>query len=224
MHWKKTNRVSHWSDQMEPTPYAFSKSIDPAAYIAAELGGFAQLLANIAAEQTHSIALIADLLTQVLRDGHKVLLFGNGGSAADAQHIAAELVGRYRRDRPALPALALNTDTSSLTSIGNDYGYSAIFARQVEAHARPGDVVIGISTSGNSPNVLEGVLAARRCQALTVGLTGGNGGRLAGVVDYCIVVPSRQTPHIQQAHMAIGHLLCDLVEQALFPLQGDSTL
>lgn len=184
--------------------------------VAAELDAFIQVLTAMAAEQTPAIVAMAGLLTDALRAGHKVLLFGNGGSAADAQHIAAELVGRYKLLRPALPALALTTDTSALTAIGNDYGYQAVFARQVEAHARPGDVVIAISTSGNSPSVLEGVAAARRQGAITVGLTGGSGGQLVVAVDHCIVAPSDQTPHIQQAHITIGHIVCDLVEQALF--------
>ncbi len=185
--------------------------------IRAEIGAFVEVLAAMsAAEQTLAIVALVDLLTASLRAGHKVLLFGNGGSAADAQHIAAELVGRYKLLRPALPALALTTDTSALTAIGNDYGYQAVFARQVEAHARPGDVVIAISTSGNSPSVLEGVAVARRQGAITIGLTGGSGGKLIDVVDHCIVVPSEQTPHIQQAHITIGHIVCDLVEQALF--------
>lgn len=193
---------------------------NPPHYVASELHAFANILAVMAAELTPAIVAIADLLTDALRAGHKVLLFGNGGSAADAQHIAAELVGRYKLLRPALPALALTTDTSALTAIGNDYGYQAVFARQVEAHARPGDVVIAISTSGNSPSVLEGVAVARRQGAVTIGLTGGDGGRLLAAVDQCIVVPSTQTPHIQQAHITIGHIICDLVEQALFGEQA----
>ena len=184
--------------------------------VIAELQRFVQVLAAIAGEQAPAIVAVAATLTTALRAGHKVILFGNGGSAADAQHIAAELVGRYKMLRPALPALALTTDTSALTAIGNDYGYAAVFARQVEAHARPGDVVIAISTSGNSPSVLEGVAVARRQGAVTVGLTGGSGGKLCAAVDQCIVVPADQTPHIQQAHITIGHIVCDLVEQALF--------
>lgn len=186
------------------------------SHIIAELNAFQQVLGWIASSEAASIATVASVLTSSLRAGHKVILFGNGGSAADAQHIAAELVGRYKLQRPALPALALTTDTSALTAIGNDYGYAAVFARQVEAHARPGDVVIAISTSGNSPSVLEGVAVARRQGAITIGLTGGDGGRLLAAVDQCIVVPSTQTPHIQQAHITIGHIICDLVEQALF--------
>jgi len=196
------------------------QQIEAQTLVAAELKEFAQVLEVMMSHDVQAIVTIAATVTAALRAGHKVLIFGNGGSAADAQHIAAELVGRYKLLRPALPALALTTDTSALTAIGNDYGYSAVFARQVEAHARPGDVVIAISTSGNSPSVLEGVATARRQGAVTVGLTGGNGGKLCAVVDQCIIVPAHQTPHIQQAHIIIGHIVCDLVEQALF---GEST-
>lgn len=192
-------------------------------HVITELDAFIQVLTAMAAEQTPTIVAIADLLTAALRAGHKVLLFGNGGSAADAQHIAAELVGRYKLLRPALPALALTTDTSALTAIGNDYGYQAVFARQVEAHARPGDVVIAISASGNSPSALEGVAVARRQGAITVGLTGGSGGQLVAALDHCIVAPTDQTPHIQQAHITIGHIVCDLVERNLFAAQQSTS-
>jgi D-sedoheptulose 7-phosphate isomerase len=191
-------------------------SMDAETLVLTELHTFTQVLDAIAAGQAPAIVAVAATLIDALRAGHKVILFGNGGSAADAQHIAAELVGRYKLLRPALPAMALTTDTSALTAIGNDYGYAAVFARQVEAHARPGDVVIAISTSGNSPSVLEGVAVARRQGAVTIGLTGGSGGNLCAAVDQCLVVPSDQTPHIQQAHITIGHMICDLVERALF--------
>ena len=167
------------------------------------------------------VRVAATLIAAYRRDG-KVLLFGNGGSAADAQHIAAELEGRYLHDRPALHALALHTNTSALTAIANDYGYARVLARQVEAAVRPGDVVIGISTSGNSENILEGVRAARAQGAVTVALTGAGGGRLKNLVDHCLAVPSAETPRIQEAHILIGHILCELVEQELFPRAAET--
>lgn len=156
-----------------------------------------------------------ELLIAALADGHKVLLCGNGGSAADAQHIAAELTGRYEnKGRRALPALALNTDSSAVTAIGNDLGYDRVFARQVEAHGHAGDVLIGISTSGRSPNVIAAVDQARRQGLDTIGLLGRDGGDLSGMVDIPIIVPSDATPHIQEMHITIGHLLCALLDDA----------
>jgi D-sedoheptulose 7-phosphate isomerase len=156
-----------------------------------------------------------DLLEHSLRSGGKLLLFGNGGSAADAQHIAAELVIRYKSDRAAIAAIALTTDTSALTACGNDLGFDAIFARQVEALARPGDVVIGLSTSGNSPNVLAGLSAARARKARTVGLAGGNGGNMASLCDALVTVPSKVTARIQEMHILVGHMWCKALEQRL---------
>lgn len=166
--------------------------------------------------QAGEIERIARALVRAFKAGRKVLLFGNGGSAADAQHIAAELEGRFARERRALPCLALTTNTSTLTAVGNDYGYERTFARQVEAYARRGDAVIGLSTSGNSPNVIEGVRAARRAGAVTIGFTNEHGGRLARLVDLCLKVPSRDTQRVQEGHIAVGHILCDLVESSLF--------
>jgi D-sedoheptulose 7-phosphate isomerase len=140
-------------------------------------------------------------------------LFGNGGSAADAQHLAAELVGRYQHERRALPALALTANTSTLTAIGNDYSYERVFARQLEALGSPGDVAVGISTSGKSPNVLSAMRTAKEIPVTTVGMTGMQGGDLAGLADYCICVPSEQTPRIQEGHILIGHILCEVIEQ-----------
>jgi D-sedoheptulose 7-phosphate isomerase len=148
-------------------------------------------------------------------EGRKILIFGNGGSAADAQHFAAELAGRYRLERRALPALALTTDTSMLTAISNDYGFTQVFTRQVEALARPGDTVIGISTSGRSANVIAGLQTAQVLGARTLALIGANITGLAGVADQVISVPSMDTPRIQEAHAVIIHILCDLVEKAL---------
>jgi D-sedoheptulose 7-phosphate isomerase len=167
-------------------------------------------------KQSQLLAQIADELIRAYRAGRKVILFGNGGSAADAQHIAAELAGRYYMDRKPLPAEALTVNTSILTAIGNDYGFEQIFARQVEALGNPGDIAIGISTSGNSPNVIEGVRAAKRKGMITIGLTGADGGQLKNEVDYYICVPSKDTPRIQEAHILIGHIWCELIERALF--------
>ena len=163
-----------------------------------------------------TVARVCEVLVAALKAGNKVLLFGNGGSATDAQHIAAELVGRFAFDRPALPAIALTVDTSALTAIGNDYGFDHIFARQIEALARPGDVAIGISTSGNSPNVLSGLVAAKKIGLITVGLTGESAGKLRALVDHCICIPSQATPRIQECHHLIGHILSEVVEQELF--------
>ncbi len=150
------------------------------------------------------------------RNKKKLILFGNGGSAADAQHIAAELVNRFELERMALPAIALTTDTSILTSIANDYDYSKVFARQVEALTEKGDVVIGISTSGTSLSVIKGIEVARERGAKTIGLTGESGGELAEVVDLVLKVPSNDTPRIQEAHITILHIICHLVERELF--------
>ena len=152
------------------------------------------------------------LLIGALESGHKLLLFGNGGSAADSQHIAAELVGKLLVERRALPAISLTTDTSNLTALGNDFGYDTVFRRQVEALGAPGDVAIGLSTSGNSPNVLEALKTARKMGLKTIGLTGRGGGALTGLVDQALVVPSDNTQRIQESHITIGHILCELIE------------
>jgi D-sedoheptulose 7-phosphate isomerase len=161
------------------------------------------------------ILLCNELLEKAISDKRKILIMGNGGSAADAQHFAAELVGRFRRERKAFPAIALTTDTSALTAIGNDYGFESIFSRQVEALASPGDVVIGLSTSGNSINVIKAMKSARAAGCKTVGLLGRDGGSLAESVDLALVVPAEETSHIQECHIVLIHLLCELVEQAL---------
>lgn len=166
------------------------------------------------------IARVSEIMVEALEKGNKVLLFGNGGSAADAQHIAAEFVGRFAFDRPALPALALSVNTSCLTAIGNDYGFDLVFSRQLEALAHQGDVAIGISTSGNSPNVLRAMAVARKMGLHTVALTGCTGGKLKGAVDHCICVPSDQTPRIQECHILIGHIISELVEETIFHEQS----
>jgi D-sedoheptulose 7-phosphate isomerase len=161
---------------------------------------------------------------RVMAAGGKLLLFGNGGSAADAQHIAAELVGRFGRERKGLPAVALTVNTSALTAIANDHGFERVFARQVEALALSGDLAIGISTSGNSPSVLNAVDAAKSAGILTVGLTGRTGGDLRNRVDYCLQVPSESTPRVQEAHIFIGHVLCEWIEESLFGARADESV
>jgi D-sedoheptulose 7-phosphate isomerase len=169
----------------------------------------------------------ADLLIQVVKvlvaafkGGHKVLLFGNGGSAADAQHLAAEFVNRFLIERPPLPAIALTTDTSILTSISNDYGYADTFAKQVKALGKEGDVAVGISTSGTAANVVKAIKVAKDMGMKTVGLTGGDGGDLAKIVDFALVVDSSATPRIQETHITIGHVLCEMVDRMLFQQPG----
>jgi D-sedoheptulose 7-phosphate isomerase len=155
-------------------------------------------------------------IAERLKRGATVFLFGNGGSAADAQHIAAELVGRFSKDRPPLRAVALTTDTSVLTALSNDYGYETVFERQIEALGREGDVAIGISTSGNSENVYRALLKAKEMGLLTVGFLGKDGGKIKEIVDYSFVVPSFETPRIQECHITLGHTLCEIVEKLLF--------
>lgn len=158
------------------------------------------------------ISDVGNLLRDCIQRGGKVLLCGNGGSAADSQHIAAEIVGRYKKERKGLPSIALTTDTSILTSVGNDYGYDYIFARQVEALCRPEDVLIGLTTSGNSANVVRAIEAANEIGATTIGMTGGTGGKLNTLCKHNIVVPSSVTARIQEAHIFIGHSLCEILE------------
>lgn len=166
-------------------------------------------------QEAKNLVAMADLVVDAFRKGNKVLLFGNGGSAADAQHIACELAGKFYLDRDPLPAIALTTNTSSLTAIGNDYSYEEVFVRQVKSLVKQGDIVIGISTSGNSPNVLRGIEEAKRFGATTIAFTG-RGGRLKELADYVLSIPSVDTPRIQEAHITAGHIICYLVEQALF--------
>ena len=167
-------------------------------------------------ELVSQIAEVAEMLVKAMKQGNKVLLFGNGGSAADAQHIAAEFVGRFAFDRPALPALALSVNTSCVTAIGNDYGFDLVFARQLQALARRNDVAIGISTSGNSPNVICAMETAKGLGVRTVALTGASGGNLRGAVDFCLRAPSNETPRIQECHILVGHILSELVEETIF--------
>jgi D-sedoheptulose 7-phosphate isomerase len=184
------------------------KQIEESAHLKEALKAKSQTILDIAKE-----------LTKAYRRGNKALLFGNGGSAADAQHIACELSGKYYLDREPLPAIALTTNTSTLTAISNDYDYEQVFARQVKALVKKGDVVIGISTSGNSPNVLQGIREAKRLGAITVAFTG-RGGKLKELTDYVLSIPSSDTPRVQEAHITAGHIICYLVEQALFGQKG----
>jgi len=167
-------------------------------------------------QQLAALVRLAMLFVDTFRQGGKVVLFGNGGSAAEAQHVAAEFIGRFGVTRMALPAMALTTDTSVLSAVGNDFAFEEVFARQVQALVQRGDVVVGISTSGNSENVIRGVLAAREKGATTVGFTGRNGGRLKEVVDFRVAVPSDSTPRIQEAQLNVWHSVCEVVDRELF--------
>ncbi|MEK6778008.1 MAG: D-sedoheptulose 7-phosphate isomerase [bacterium] len=177
------------------------------------LAAHEKMVQGLNAQVKETIEAGADAIFQALKKGSKVLVMGNGGSAADAQHLAAEFVGRFLHERKALPAVALTTDTSILTAIGNDYGYDSVFVRQIEALAVRGDVVIGISTSGRSKNVILALNRAKEIGCFTLGLTGGDGGEISRITDLSLVVPSRDTPRIQEGHILVIHILCDLVEQ-----------
>ena len=180
--------------------------------IAAETAALQQ---RFFAENAAVVVEVGRRMAESLRSGGKILAFGNGGSAADAQHFVAELVGRFAGNRAAWPALALTTDPSIMTAVANDFGFDAVFRRQVEAHGRAGDVALGISTSGRSPNVVEALRAARERGLLTGGMTGGGGGRLGGLVHYLIDVPHHQTPRIQEVHALVVHVLCQVIEEAM---------
>jgi len=186
--------------------------------IASRLEESAQIKRAIAKSKISEIERIVEFIIIAYKTGGKVVLFGNGGSAADAQHLAGELVGQFALKRQAFPAIALTTNTSILTAVANDYGYDAVFSRQVEALVNEKDVVIGISTGGNSPNVIEAIEIAKMKGAKTIGLTGGNGGKLAEVADLVLIVPSDITPRIQEVHITIGHIVCELVEKELATL------
>ena len=181
-----------------------------------QLQAHCTLIEAIERDLSPAIASMASMLVEAFNNGNKLLAMGNGGSAADAQHFVAEMVGRFKLERAALPAIALSTDTSILTAIGNDYGFDAVFSRQVEAHAVAGDVALGISTSGNSPNVLKALQLARDRGCRTIGLLGKDGGSIKLACDLALVIPSSDTPRIQEGHITIIHIVCDLVERALF--------
>jgi D-sedoheptulose 7-phosphate isomerase len=190
---------------------------DPAARVRATLEASARTKLAAAEALASEIARAGEWIAEAYRAGGKTLLFGNGGSAADAQHLAAEWVGKLGPDRAALPSIALSANTSDLTAIGNDYGFDRVFARGVEAHGRAGDVAVAISTSGNSPNVILAVEEARRRGLRTVGLLGKGGGKLVSLVELPLVVPSSDTQRIQECHIAIGHAIAELVDELLFP-------
>ena len=187
-------------------------------YIKSEVAASAETKQKILQDEVF-LAKIAEVLkasVAIYKNNKKILIAGNGGSAADAQHFAAELVGRYGFDRPSLPALALTTDTSNLTAIGNDYGYDQVFSRQLEGMGQEGDLFIGISTSGNSQNILNAFTSAKAKGITTVALTGRDGGKMADAADYTLIVPSDSTPRIQESHLLIEHMICDAIEKEMF--------
>lgn len=184
--------------------------------IVTQLQEHRELMTRIENELAASIASLAQRLIETFQIGNKLLIMGNGGSAADAQHFAGEIVSRFRIERPGLPAIALSTDSSIMTAIGNDYGFERIFARQVEALAAPGDAVIGISTSGNSPNVYAAFQIARQAGCSTIGLLGKDGGTIKELCDIPLIIPSQDTPRVQEGHITVIHILCDLIEQGMF--------
>ena len=183
--------------------------------IASALREAGRLHAELPPEQVSRIATAAELLTQALRAGRKIIWFGNGGSATQGQHMAAEFVGRFLKERRSLPSLSLTENMASVTAIGNDYAFDQIFSRQLEGLAQPGDVAVGLSTSGNSPNVVKALQKAKGLSLPTIGLTGQSGGRMAALCDVCVCVPSAVTARIQEVHLTIGHILCGLAEDAL---------
>lgn len=184
--------------------------------IKAQLKAHCEVMTALQGELSPAIESAVSLVVDAYKAGNKLLVMGNGGSAADAQHFVAEMVGRFKLERRALPAIALHTDTSILTAIGNDYGFDRIFSRQVEAHAAAGDVVVGISTSGNSPNVQLALETAREKGCRTIALLGKDGGSIKSVAELTLIVPSNDTPRIQEGHITIIHIICDLVERELF--------
>jgi D-sedoheptulose 7-phosphate isomerase len=181
-----------------------------------QLQSHRKLIEEIELKLTLTISSIAVLISDALKEGNKILLMGNGGSAADAQHMAAEIVGRFRLERRALPAISLAADTSIITAVGNDYGFETVFRRQIEALAEKGDVAIGISTSGSSPNVRAALLKAGEMGCRTVGILGKDGGDIKDCVDIPLIVPGDETPRIQEGHITVIHIICDLVEKSLF--------
>jgi D-sedoheptulose 7-phosphate isomerase len=204
------------------TSYRVATTVDPLVREAAAVQ--ARIAENIAATQNllrsgipEQAAQVAEVLTEALRGGNKLLLFGNGGSAADATHLAAEFVGRFQYDRPALPALSLSDNASSMSAIGNDYGFDDVFSRQIAAFGQPGDVAIGLSTSGRSANVIGALEAAQAGGLRTVALCGRASAALRRRAEFCLVTPARDTARVQECHMLVGHIICELVERSLFP-------
>lgn len=183
--------------------------------LASSLREHLSVMQDLLSDSLPAIEQAGEMICRALREDRQILLCGNGGSAADAQHIAAELVGRYERQRRALRAVALTTDTSALTALGNDYGFEEIFSRQVDALARPSDLLIAISTSGNSPNILKAAEAARAVNCRTLALTGGDGGQLAKLCEMALIIPAARTSRIQEAHITIAHLWCEMIDAEL---------
>jgi D-sedoheptulose 7-phosphate isomerase len=192
------------------------------SFVTDELGKSARLIAALLADQTiaATIEAIARRCIASLKAGNKILIAGNGGSAADAQHIAAELVSRFAFDRPGLSAIALTVDTSILTAVGNDYGYERVFSRQIEALGQSGDVFIGLSTSGRSPNIKLAFVEARKKGLTSIAFTGAKGGELPTLVDFCLYVPSEETPKIQEGHIICAHIVCAAIEREMFGKAG----
>ena len=204
-------------EMIQETAHRASQGLSPiSSEVARWVAGSIVAKTEMLSTELPAIERIAEALIDGLRSGRRVYLMGNGGSAADAQHLAAELIGRYKMERRALPAVALTVDTSALTSIGNDYGFDEVFARQLDGLVEAEDIVIGISTSGNSPNVIKAIELANERGAVTIGFTGRAGGKLAEICAHCLKAPADETAHVQECHITIGHILCDLVEQALF--------
>lgn len=195
--------------------------MDNLDYISTYLSKSIAVKTKLAADESvlQMVAKVADLIVEAYENGSKVLLAGNGGSAADAQHIAAEFVSRFFYDRPGLPAVAMTTDTSMLTAIGNDYGFDKLFARQLQAQSKPGDIFIGISTSGNSVNIIKAMEVAKE-EGITSVILCGEGGQLKDLADYAICVPDSITPFIQECHICIGHMICAIVEAKIFPQEN----
>ena len=188
--------------------------MNPEQVIAASLRETAQLHADFPAAQLQLVAKAAAAMSQAVKAGRKIIWFGNGGSATQGQHMAAEFVGRFLKERRSLPSISLTENMASVTAIANDFSYEQIFSRQMEGLAQSGDVAVGLSTSGNSPNVVQGLRKAKELKLVTIGLTGAGGGAMASLCDICICVPSKVTAHIQEVHLSIGHILCGLVEDA----------
>ncbi|MBI4595660.1 MAG: D-sedoheptulose 7-phosphate isomerase [Candidatus Tectomicrobia bacterium] len=184
-------------------------------FIESALRESARIKEKVAETLTREIEAATELIIKSLENGGRLLIMGNGGSAADAQHLAAELVGRFHREREGIPALALTTDTSILTALGNDYGFEKVFSRQVEAHGRTGDILLGLSTSGRSPNIARAFEKASEMGLKTIGLLGCGGGDIKDLVDLAIVIPSSETPRIQEAHITVGHIICQGIEDAV---------
>jgi D-sedoheptulose 7-phosphate isomerase len=199
--------IRNWSTNLAST----TQQVDRIMAIWNEHLEVAKALPNLATAVSGAV----DIISSSLASGGQLLIAGNGGSAADAQHIAAELTGRFKRERQALRALALHGNTSALTAIGNDYGYDHVFARELSAHARPGDVLLAISTSGNSRNIIRAIEVAREHKVTVIGLTGDSGGQMRTACDLCLSVPSRSTARIQEMHITIGHAICELLEERL---------